>query len=176
MNTPDFLPILSHGNHPAGPETGACVMEMVSFLAGEEWTDKPACVSIAIRREAISINDLVSDDNRQKIALMIPRFMNTDKLNANEAFYVDLRNAQNQFNEAHEWDKLSSVASNIQYAFVHDEGDKRRTNEEYDQIGIDWLEIVCDIADKHLGRHAHIDLSQYTDQMKSHPSQVKVNA
>jgi hypothetical protein len=39
---PDLVPILSPGKHPS-PRTGACFMELASLLAGERWSDHPAC-------------------------------------------------------------------------------------------------------------------------------------
>lgn len=178
MNIPEFLPVLSHGSHRS-PKQGACVMEMVSFLAGEEFSDQPECVALSIRGEAIAINDLVSDDNRNQIALLIPRFMGTNTLDDNLAFRGDLIKARRQFLEAREMKFIdssnSSIAFSIKYSFEHDEGDKRRTNQEYDQIGIDWLHAVLDIADAHLGRHNLPSVEVYADRMKSHESQ-KANA
>ncbi|HWU22742.1 MAG TPA: hypothetical protein VN088_14500 [Nocardioides sp.] len=39
---PDGLPTLSRGSHLVD-EGRACVMEYVSVLAGERWSDRPAC-------------------------------------------------------------------------------------------------------------------------------------
>ena len=51
MTTPDFLPTLSSGSHDA--EQGeACVMEYVSMLAGEEWSDRPECTHPLLAHEA----------------------------------------------------------------------------------------------------------------------------
>ena len=175
MNIPEFLPVLSHGAHYS-PEAGACVMEMVSFLAGEQFSDKPQCVNINIRVEAIQINDMVSDDNRNQIALLIPRFMNTSGLNENWEFTEELNKARKEFiaeNNLHDYN--NGVAYAIKQAFQTDEGDARRTNQEYDQIGIDWLSVVLDIADKHLGREEVIPYTQLIPEMMHHVSQ-KANA
>jgi hypothetical protein len=171
MNVPDFLPVLSHGSH-GYPTEGACVMEMVSFLAGERFSDDPECVNYIIKAQAISINDLVSDDNRNQIALMIPRFMNTQDLNDNLEFTKEAREARVAFLEAHELDCTDTVAQAVRKAFANDEGDMRRTNQEYDQIGIDWLNVLLDIADKHLGRDTTPDYSVYVPKMREHVSQV----
>jgi hypothetical protein len=42
VQPPDLLPILSPGKHRS-PRTGACFMELASLLAGERWSDHPAC-------------------------------------------------------------------------------------------------------------------------------------
>src|SRR4029079_8896408 len=39
---PERMPELSRGKHRK-PRQGACFMELASFLAGERWTDHPAC-------------------------------------------------------------------------------------------------------------------------------------
>ena len=39
---PVVLPILSRGKHRS-PRKGACFMEFASLLAGERWSDHPAC-------------------------------------------------------------------------------------------------------------------------------------
>ncbi|WP_344829386.1 hypothetical protein [Nonomuraea dietziae] len=38
----DHMPILSRGRH-RNPRKGACFMELASYLAGERWSDHPAC-------------------------------------------------------------------------------------------------------------------------------------
>src|SRR4026209_1125352 len=39
---PDVMLILSPGRHRS-PRRGACFMEFASYLAGERWSDHPAC-------------------------------------------------------------------------------------------------------------------------------------
>src|SRR5918998_880508 len=39
---PDLVPQLSRGKH-RHPRKGACFMELASYLAGERWSDHPAC-------------------------------------------------------------------------------------------------------------------------------------
>src|SRR5690606_20940790 len=40
--SPDLLPMLARGRHRS-PRRGACFMELASYLAGERWSDAPAC-------------------------------------------------------------------------------------------------------------------------------------
>ena len=43
MNNLDLaVPVLSRGKH-RNPRKGACFMEFASYLAGEPWSDHPAC-------------------------------------------------------------------------------------------------------------------------------------
>lgn len=57
---------LSKGKHSA-PETGACVMELASMLAGESFSDHPGSVCPAIAGFLRSYNDSVDDRRRQDL-------------------------------------------------------------------------------------------------------------
>jgi hypothetical protein len=57
---------LSKGKHST-PEDGACVMELASMLAGEEFTDHPDCVCPVIGSFLRAYNDSVNDDRRQDL-------------------------------------------------------------------------------------------------------------
>lgn len=76
MTTPDFLPTLSAGSHDA--EHGeACVMEYVSLLAGEEWSDRPECTHPMLAHEARTTNDLLRDSDRSRLVPLIGRLFGT---------------------------------------------------------------------------------------------------
>ncbi|MET0448771.1 MAG: hypothetical protein ABW004_10205 [Aeromicrobium sp.] len=76
MTTPDFLPTLSAGSHDA--EHGeACVMEYVSLLAGEEWSDRPECTHPLLAHEARTTNDLLRDSDRSRLVPLIGRLFGT---------------------------------------------------------------------------------------------------
>ena len=67
MNINDFEPFtLSVGSHD-DPSKGMCVMEMVSFLAGEEWSDTPPCSSPVVSRFCQGINDDMGPDVRARL-------------------------------------------------------------------------------------------------------------
>jgi hypothetical protein len=57
---------LSAGKH-SSPEEGACVMELASLLAGESFTDHPACVCPVIGSFLRAYNDSVGDERRQDL-------------------------------------------------------------------------------------------------------------
>jgi hypothetical protein len=76
MPSPDFLPTLSAGSHDA--EHGeACVMEYVSLLAGEEWSDRPDCTHPVLAHEARTTNDLLRDSDRSRLVPLIGRLFGT---------------------------------------------------------------------------------------------------
>lgn len=65
------VPLLSRGKHRR-PRSGACVMEFASFLAGERWSDHPACTHPLLSELARQINDFISDEARQALAELVP--------------------------------------------------------------------------------------------------------
>lgn len=57
---------LARGSH--APDTGlACVMEYVSILAGEPWSDNPDCTHDTLARLARFANDYLSDADREEL-------------------------------------------------------------------------------------------------------------
>jgi hypothetical protein len=71
VQPPDLLPILSPGKHPS-PRTGACFMELASLLAGERFSDHPACTHPLLATLARHVNDHTSDGGRQRLADLVP--------------------------------------------------------------------------------------------------------
>jgi hypothetical protein len=69
--SPALLPMLSRGKH-RNPRKGACFMEFASLLAGERWSDHPACTHPLLAAVARHVNDHTSDAGRQRLAGLIP--------------------------------------------------------------------------------------------------------
>lgn len=67
----EFLPLLSRGKHRR-PWKGACVMEYASYLAGEKWSDHPACTHPLLAELARQVNDFISDESRQTLVEFVP--------------------------------------------------------------------------------------------------------
>jgi hypothetical protein len=70
-HSPELIPILSRGKH-RNPRTGACFMELVSYLAGERWSDHPVCTHPLLAAVARNVNDCTSDAGRPQLAELIP--------------------------------------------------------------------------------------------------------
>ena len=68
---PELVPALSRGRHRS-PRQGACLMELASFLAGERWSDHPACTHPLLAALARDVNDYTSDAARGQLAGLIP--------------------------------------------------------------------------------------------------------
>jgi hypothetical protein len=68
---PVLLPTLSRGKHRS-PRRGACFMEFASLLAGERWSDHPACTHPLLAAVARHVNDCTSDAGRARLAELIP--------------------------------------------------------------------------------------------------------
>ncbi|MPZ88266.1 MAG: hypothetical protein GEU81_09365 [Nitriliruptorales bacterium] len=71
ISVPQQLPILSRGKHRS-PRKGACFMELASYLAGERWSDHPACTHPLLAALARSVNDCTSDAGRPRLAVLVP--------------------------------------------------------------------------------------------------------
>ena len=83
MTTPTGLPTLAAGSHK--PTAGkACFMEYASLLAGEAWTDHPACTHPVIASMARTVNDRMGDADRHKLAVLIPSVIGTADLRESE--------------------------------------------------------------------------------------------
>lgn len=76
MTTPEFMPVLSAGAHQ-NPKQGACVMEYVSILAGEKFSDRPACTHPVLAKAAMVTNDSLLDTERHLLVPLIPRLIGT---------------------------------------------------------------------------------------------------
>ena len=85
---PDLFPILSPGKH-RNPRTGACFMEFASLLAGERWSDHPACTHPLLAAVARHVNDHTSDAGRQRLAELIPSVIGL----TGEDLHIDARMA-----------------------------------------------------------------------------------
>jgi hypothetical protein len=68
---PDVMPHLSAGRH-RNPRRGACFMEFASYLAGERWSDHPACTDRVLAALARGVNDVVLDERRDELVPLIP--------------------------------------------------------------------------------------------------------
>jgi len=68
---PDVMPILSAGRHRS-PRRGARFMEFASYLAGERWSDHPACTNGTLAHLARMVNDRTSDAGRAQLTSLIP--------------------------------------------------------------------------------------------------------
>jgi hypothetical protein len=68
--------VLRSGTHTA-PSDGVSLMEAVSVLAGEPWSNRPSCTSPVIAAYARSLNDWLADDARQRLKAYIPRLIGT---------------------------------------------------------------------------------------------------
>ena len=70
-DVPGLVPVLSRGKH-RNPRRGACFMELASYLAGERWSDHPACTHPLLAALARDVNDYTSDAARGQLAGLIP--------------------------------------------------------------------------------------------------------
>ena len=93
MSAPVDLSVLSRfgslkagGHNPPNGTAEACVMEAVAFVAGEPWSDHPACVSPCIGAFLRNWNDaLPTDADRDRLLRpLIPTVIGTRTNDADE--------------------------------------------------------------------------------------------
>lgn len=70
-DVPEVVPELSRGKH-RNPRKGACFMEYASYLAGERWSDHPACTHPLLAALGRLVNDHTSDEGRGQLVELIP--------------------------------------------------------------------------------------------------------
>jgi hypothetical protein len=70
---------LGRGSHepPSNGLVNACVMEAVAYVAGEPFSDRPACASPVITSFLVSWNDSMDDVDRQMLKPYIVRVVGT---------------------------------------------------------------------------------------------------
>lgn len=74
---------LKSGAHDAF-ESGACLLEAVAYVAGEEHSARPKCVSLVLASFGRAVNDGLDDDERQLLVPYIPRLIDTVSTIAHE--------------------------------------------------------------------------------------------
>lgn len=74
--SPAGLPELSAGSHRR-PEQGSCLMEYVSVLAGQRFSDRPRCTHPNLAGLARQINDTTSTAGRPRLARLAPDLIGT---------------------------------------------------------------------------------------------------
>ncbi len=89
---PEIMPVLSPGRHRS-PRQGACFMEFASYLAGERWSDHPACTHPVLASLARDVNDLVSDTARDDLVPHIHRVIGLNSDDPQIAVAVAMRAA-----------------------------------------------------------------------------------
>ena len=70
------MPMLSRGTH-LRPEDGACLMEYVSVLAGEPFSDHPRCTHRVLGELDHLVNDAVAAQTRAGLAVLAPDLIGT---------------------------------------------------------------------------------------------------
>jgi hypothetical protein len=90
---PDGVPILSPGRHRT-PRQGACFMEFASYLAGEKWSDHPACTHATLAALARDVNDFSDDASRAQLTSLIHRVVGLTSPDPRFGIEVALRAAR----------------------------------------------------------------------------------
>jgi hypothetical protein len=68
--------VLERGKHRR-LEEGMCLLEAVAFIAGEDFSDEPKCVSPVLAEFGRTLNDFLPDGARQRLVRLIPKLVGT---------------------------------------------------------------------------------------------------
>ena len=71
----DTLTLLKGAHDDA--EEGMCLLEAVSYVAGEPFSDNPECTSPVLSAFGRALNDVLPDDKRQALRDYIPSMIGT---------------------------------------------------------------------------------------------------
>ena len=69
--------VLSAGAHDPNDDGSLCVMELAAYIAGEPWSDHPACVSPVLAAFLRSWNDALDEATRQRLKPYAARVIGT---------------------------------------------------------------------------------------------------
>lgn len=72
VNDLDLESLVLEKNSHNSPAEGMCVMEAVAYVAGEPFSDHPACASKVVGAFLRTWNDSLPDDDRQSLKQYIP--------------------------------------------------------------------------------------------------------
>lgn len=143
MTAPDFLPVLSAGGHE-NPRHGACVMEYVSILAGEPFSDSPSCTYLPLANAAQRINDALADSERHRLLPLIPKLIGTrgdsDERYREDTLLVDISWGREVTELRRRFTPLPQPMTNV--TAVGEEA----------QVLVDWLTAKIDMRNTELGR------------------------
>ncbi|MGH8962765.1 MAG: hypothetical protein ACRDWT_16520 [Jatrophihabitantaceae bacterium] len=89
----EILPLLSRGKH-LSPRQGACFMEFASYLAGERWSDHPACTHPLLASLARRVNDHIDDRRRQELLELVPEVIGLTSSDLHVDLAIALRAAR----------------------------------------------------------------------------------
>jgi hypothetical protein len=139
-NMPEFLPTLAGGSHEAGAGQ-ACVMEYVSILAGESFSDHPACTDEVLAAAARSINDWMTDEGRHLLVPTIGRLFGTAERGS---------------------DEVSVELAKFVVAYVHEQIASKPEGVSADETLAKYLEVILDKFDE-LTNFTDVESTKLTD-------------
>lgn len=101
---------LSKGRHKS-PEQGVCLMEVVSYVAGEAFSDHPKCACPCMSRFLRRWNDDLDDEGRQMLKQFVPLLVNSN---------LGTKVANRRMDMLEEWFYTVYMASWLELSGQHD--------------------------------------------------------
>ena len=80
--------VLKSGAHRPNTDGDMCAMEAVAFIAGEDWSASPDCVSPVITAFCVALNDGLDNETRQQLKPYLPRVIGTRDNNDEQRAWI----------------------------------------------------------------------------------------
>lgn len=161
--------LLSKGAHE-GPESGACLLEAISYLTGEEWSDTPACVDEELAYVGQQVNDYVDAEHRQLLLNYVNRFIGTAGLPVNLTnAIIDLDNVSDDDEMMEAWIKIQNLNYQVQ-SWTKDKMYGDLSQDDYDDLVSEQSSIYLVALDELLSA---IEAANNTFAIPVQPDQLK---
>lgn len=169
----------------------ACVMQMVSYIANEPWSDHPECACPVLTRYAIALNDAFNDDHRQLLKPFIPLLVGTRVDNATQiarkrlmmwrsvtALYPVILDMWGLPDLAAELRSLKNTVQDMKTAELCLRENKEKIKAAYvytyADADTDTYAYVYTYADAHTYAHAYADAHTYADALREKLAHVLI--
>lgn len=123
---------LSKGPHKS-PEQGVCLMEVVSYVAGEAFSDHPKCACPCMSRFLRRWNDDLDDEGRQMLKQFVPLLVNSN---------LGTKVANRRMDMLEDWFYTVYMASWLELACQHDIAKQVRVSRNKS----DWVAIRNELS------------------------------
>lgn len=163
---PPMLPTLSRGAHSEGSGY-ACIMEYISVLAGEAWSDHPKAVMEVLATAARCVNDSMEDKDRHLLVPIITRLLgtgmtkDTDRTKYRETRAAILARAREFGVSRNASQYIAGMSYSIAGIVIHDEYTMSQTLIAFEmthpspQKRVEFLHALIDVYDQQTGRATH---------------------
>lgn len=149
MSIPEGLPTLSYGHHEVD-DGKACVMEYVSVISGEDFTDQPKCTHPLIRDTAINVNDAYYEEDDRRARDLVPLIPRLAGANHKAEDFPNFERDCDEFMK--KTLGLAWVPCNCGIEWCREGSMSAPADDAPTQYSVEWLIMLLDWYEKYTGR------------------------